>query len=68
MQSTYTDGAFRRAARRLCRTDMSVPEWAAVSRPADGGAFVEVSLFVPDAEARRDENTGDAHERKGAAS
>lgn len=49
----YHDDAFRAAARRLFPKS-SVSPVAPVAN-VDGGAFVETSVFVPDAEAAKDD-------------
>lgn len=48
----HPDDAFRAAARRLVPKG-SVSQTAAVAN-ADGGAFVEVVIWVPDEEAERE--------------
>ena len=48
---SYSDDEFRTAAKRLHgEPSMSVSPWAAVQR-CSGGAFVELTLWVPDDEA-----------------
>lgn len=54
MRSPIRDEYFKSAARRL-HPGLVFMDWPTIERPADGGAFVEVRVFVPEDEAKKDE-------------
>lgn len=59
MKQLHHDDAFRAAARRLVPRG-SVSQTAAVAN-AEGGAFVEVVIWVSDHEAAKDDRKEAAH-------
>lgn len=54
MRSKIKNEHFRAAAARLYPS-VSVGEWGGVDKLAEGGAFVEVQVFVPESEAASEE-------------